>query len=93
MVVGRKLWELGRRHQVLCVTHLPQIASFGDTHFGVAKSEQKGRTLSRVTLLEGDARVGELAQMLGTVSDSTRRSAEDLIETVGAAKREVESLE
>ncbi|MCJ7723682.1 MAG: DNA repair protein RecN, partial [Anaerolineales bacterium] len=55
LVVGQKLWNLGRQHQVFCVTHLPQLASFGDQHWQVKKVIQEGRTLTRVELLKGDA--------------------------------------
>ncbi|MGC9398702.1 MAG: DNA repair protein RecN [Anaerolineae bacterium] len=72
-VVGAKLWRLtvndGRRRQVLCVTHLPQLAGFGDAHFGVRKVLKDGRTITRVERLEGEARLQELAQMLGTPED------------------------
>ena len=64
-VVGEKLWRLARHHQVLCITHLPQLAAFGDQHFRVRKEVVQGRTITRVEPLEGEARVRELAQMLG----------------------------
>ncbi|HZT09289.1 MAG TPA: DNA repair protein RecN [Chloroflexota bacterium] len=64
-VVGEKLWRLGRRHQVLCITHLPQVAAYADAHFGVNKIEVHGRTVTRVARLEGSERVEELAVMLG----------------------------
>jgi DNA repair protein RecN (Recombination protein N) len=63
--VGRSLWLLGRRHQVLCVTHLPQIAAHADAHFRIRKRERNGRTITEVIRLDRDARVGELAEMLG----------------------------
>jgi len=62
--VGRKLRELGASRQVLCVTHLPQIASFAHHHFRVEKIEQNGRTVTRVERLDGRERVTELARML-----------------------------
>ena len=55
----------GRRHQVLCVTHLPQIAAHADAHFRIAKRERDGRTVTEVVRLDGDDRVGELGAMLG----------------------------
>lgn len=64
-VVGEKLWQLARHHQVICVTHLPQIAALGDTHFRVAKVLSDKRTTTQVEPLTGEARVQELAQMLG----------------------------
>jgi DNA repair protein RecN (Recombination protein N) len=63
--VGRSLWLLGRRHQVLCVTHLPQIAAHADAHFRIAKRERDGRTVTDVVRLDRDGRVTELAAMLG----------------------------
>jgi DNA repair protein RecN (Recombination protein N) len=64
-VIGEKLWQLGWKHQVLCVTHLPQLAAFGDFHYRVLKQITDGRTLTQVKLLEGSSRTEELAQMLG----------------------------
>jgi DNA repair protein RecN (Recombination protein N) len=80
-VVGRKLWELSHQgqHQVLCVTHLPQIAGYGDTHYHVTKQVSGARTQTGVQVLAGDGRVEELAQMLGTLSQSTRQSAREIL--------------
>jgi DNA repair protein RecN (Recombination protein N) len=69
--VGRSLWTLARRHQVLCVTHLPQIAAHADAHFQISKHERDGRTVTEVTRLDRDGRIVELAQMLGGIA-STR---------------------
>ena len=77
-VVGRKLWALARNHQVLCVTHLPQIAAFGDDHYRVAKEVRSGRTTTSVDMLESDGRTDELAQMLGTESEATHLSAAEM---------------
>ncbi|MCK6582239.1 MAG: DNA repair protein RecN [Anaerolineales bacterium] len=81
MVVGHKLWNLSRSHQVFCVTHLPQLAVFGDLHYQVQKLVDKGRTLTRVEPLEGEARLLELSQMLGEVGEGTLRSAHELLQT------------
>jgi len=62
--IGRSLWALARRHQVLCVTHLPQIAAHADTHFRIAKREVDGRTITEVARLDPEARAAELAAML-----------------------------
>lgn len=78
VVVGRKLWGLARNHQVLCVTHLPQIAAFGDSHYLVGKDVRGGRTLTSLQNLEAEGRTRELAQMLGTESDATHLSAEEM---------------
>ncbi len=81
MVVGQKLWNLSRTHQVFCVTHLPQLAVFGDQHYQVQKLVDKGRTLTRVETLEGESRLLELSQMLGEVGEGTLRSAHELLQT------------
>jgi DNA repair protein RecN (Recombination protein N) len=80
--IGRNLAELAERHQVLCITHLPQVAAFANVHFRVAKAEQGGRTVSRIERLEGDERVEEIARMAGgeTVSEATRSHARDLLQ-------------
>jgi DNA repair protein RecN (Recombination protein N) len=62
--VGQSLWALARRHQVLCVTHLPQIAAHADVHFQIAKRERDGRTVTEVRRLDREGRIVELAQML-----------------------------
>ncbi len=80
-VVGQKLWHLGREHQVLCITHLPQLAAFGDQHYRVQKIVHNSRTSSEVTLLDGDDRLLELAQMLGEVTEGTLRSAHDILQS------------
>jgi DNA repair protein RecN (Recombination protein N) len=83
-IVGRKLQELSARNQVICVTHLPQIASFGTTHFYVWKEDAAGHTRARIRRLDDhDARVQEIARMLGgeTVSASAVTHARELLET------------
>jgi DNA repair protein RecN (Recombination protein N) len=77
-VVGRKLWGLARNHQVLSVTHLPQIAAYGDSHYLVGKQVRAGRTLTVLERLEAEERTRELAQMLGTETDATHLSAEEM---------------
>lgn len=96
--VGEKLWRLsiagpdgGLAHQVLCVTHLPQLAGFGDAHLRVEKVPLEGRTVTRVTALEGPARVEELAQMLGASGESAYRSAEEILEEARLRKQEAGS--
>jgi DNA repair protein RecN (Recombination protein N) len=80
LVVGYKLWHLGRNHQVFCVTHLPQLAAFGDEHYQVQKLLQANRTLTRVERLDGEPRLLELSQMLGEVGEGTLRSAHELMQ-------------
>jgi DNA repair protein RecN (Recombination protein N) len=79
-IVGRKLWDLARQHQVLCVTHLPQLAAFGEAHLRVQKQLLEGRTVAQVEILTGENRLLELAQMMGEISEGTRRSAQELLE-------------
>lgn len=92
-VVGQKLWSLtaatspsGTGHQVLCVTHLPQLAGFGDAHFKVDKRVVGERTVTTVQQLTEEERVEELASMLGTATTVTRRSAQELLEQVSKVK-------
>ncbi len=73
--VGRSLWILGRRHQVLCVTHLPQIAAHADAHFRIAKRQRDGRTVTEVTRLDRAERVIELGQMLAGADAAVGGSA------------------
>jgi DNA repair protein RecN (Recombination protein N) len=82
-VVGRKLRELAKSHQVICVTHLPQIACYADTHYSVRKEVKGGRTLTRVERLEKEKAVDEIARMLGgvTVTERTTAHAKEMIET------------
>ncbi len=81
-VVGRKLRTLGSAFQVLCITHLPQIAAYADTHFQIAKQVGRGRTTTAVQRLATDGRVEELARMLGgeAISDGIRRSAREMLD-------------
>ena len=81
-VVGQKLWRLANKHQVLCVTHLPQLAAYGAQHFHVEKIVDEGRTITRVRQLTGDTRLEELAQMLGGISAGTMQSAREILATV-----------
>lgn len=78
-VVGRKLWQLGRQHQVLCVTHLPQVAVFGDVHFQVRKDTNAGRTRTRIDRLDDAARLAEVTAMLGIATEAGRRNAAELL--------------
>jgi DNA repair protein RecN (Recombination protein N) len=85
-IVGQKLWTLAQSHQVLCITHLPQLAAFGDRHFKVEKVIRSGRTITVVRPLEGETRNAELAQMLGGESEPNLESARQLLKGATAAK-------
>ncbi len=80
-VVGEKLFELSGRHQVICVTHLPQIASFAPSHFRINKVETDGRIETRISRLDQDERIAEIARMLAgaAVTESAREHARQLI--------------
>jgi DNA repair protein RecN (Recombination protein N) len=78
-VVGEKLWQLARQHQVFVVTHLPQLAAFGDQHYRVGKQVQDGRTITQVEKLSDANRLEELAQMLGNLSDANRKAAQEAL--------------
>ncbi|MBT8525336.1 DNA repair protein RecN [Polynucleobacter paneuropaeus] len=80
--VGKLLRQLGESHQILCVTHLPQVAAQGNQHFKVIKSQSGDKTLSQLNVLSRNERVEEIARMLGgaTITDTTRRHARELLE-------------
>jgi DNA repair protein RecN (Recombination protein N) len=78
--IGKKLQKLGQNHQVLCVTHLPQLAAYGNQHFRVQKTFENNRTRTHAKALSKDERIQELAQMMGTVSEGTLTSAKELIQ-------------
>lgn len=82
-VVGNLLRELGQRHQVLCVTHLPQVAARGQHHFQVSKHQSKGTTESTIARLDANLRIEEVARMLGgiKITPTTRKHAQELLES------------
>jgi|SRR5579863_3551432 len=79
--VGRRLRQLARSHQVLCVTHLPQIASLAERHFSVRKRHHQGRMRTEVALLSGEERIEEIARMLGgqRLTATTRQHASEML--------------
>jgi DNA repair protein RecN (Recombination protein N) len=87
--VGRKLQAVSRVSQILCVTHLPQVAAFADHHHRVLKREVDGRTLTAMERLDGDERVQEMARMLGgaTVTEQTLLHAKELISSSAVSQR------
>lgn len=87
-VVGEKLWSLSANHQVMVVTHLAQLASYGDRHYHVRKQVKGERTSTIVTALEEDTRVMELAEMLGTQGESGKLSAQGILAEAEEFKRE-----
>jgi DNA repair protein RecN (Recombination protein N) len=81
-VVGEKLWRLAREHQVLCITHLAQLAGYGERHFKVEKVIQDGRTTTALKPVIGDARLVELANMMGELTEGTLQSANEILQNV-----------
>lgn len=84
--VGEKLWALSATHQVLCITHLPQLAAFGDQHVKVEKEVRSGRTITTVRSLGDAERVTEMATMIGGVTDSNMESALAFLDGAQAEK-------
>jgi DNA repair protein RecN (Recombination protein N) len=77
--VGAKMRQIATKRQVLCISHLPQVAAAADAHFVVSKQVKAGRTISEITLLDKKSRVTELARMLGGQTDAARKHAEALL--------------
>ena len=86
-VVGEALRRLAKRHQVICITHLPQVAAFADAHFVVSKRSDGTSTASEVAQIEGADRERELAMMLGGETEANLAAARELTQTVGAPSR------
>jgi DNA repair protein RecN (Recombination protein N) len=87
-VIGHKLWSLAHDHQVLVVTHLPQLAGFADAHFRVEKHIRGERTVTQVAPLRYETRVDELTAMLGAEAGSARQNAEEILRYVEQIKRQ-----
>lgn len=86
-VVGEKLFNLGLSHQVFCVTHLPQLAAFGNQHYKVEKVQKDGRTTTIVRQLAQDERLTEIASMFGELSEGTITSARELLVAANAGNQ------
>jgi len=78
--VGEKMRRIAQKRQVLCITHLPQVAAQAAAHFVATKRVEEGRTICEITLVEGEGRVTELARMLGGQSEAARKHARALLE-------------
>ncbi len=85
-LVGASLARLAERHQVLCITHLPQVAAFAKSHFIVTKQTDGERTWSEVQAVSGEERLAELAAMLGGVTPATLATAQELLSGVSAVR-------
>ncbi len=86
-IVGRKLKEVSASHQVICITHLPQIACYGDNHLHVAKKVASGRTITVVNKLNAEQKIEEISRMLGGVdlTEMTRKHAQEMLENASAS--------
>ena len=84
-IVGRKLKSISKFHQVICITHLPQIAKFADTHYSISKMFKEGRTVTSVKTLDKEERVGEIARMLAgaEITTAVKEHAREMIEHAG----------
>lgn len=88
-VIGRKLADVARHHQVICITHLAQIAVYADRHYRVSKAVEGERTKSRIDLLDEKERLEEIARMVGglTITSSHRKAAKEMLQVARAAVR------
>jgi DNA repair protein RecN (Recombination protein N) len=77
--IGEKMQQIAKQRQVLCITHLPQVAATASAHYVATKQVKGGRTISEITLLEPEARVTELARMLGGQTQAARKHAESML--------------
>lgn len=93
--VAQELAAVGQRHQVLCITHLPQIAAAADTHYNVGKRVEAGRTLTELAVLDRAGRIQELSRMMGAAADSdiAREHAEELLRDCGTPPRHARQTE
>ena len=89
-VIGRKLWNLSRTHQVTCVTHLPQIAAFADSHYSVTKASAGDRTVSNIRSLNDEERLNELAEMVSgpNITESALSTARELMQRAEGWKKD-----
>ena len=87
-VVGKKLFEISRYYQTICITHLPQIACYGDTHYSISKKLVDSRAKTRVKVLDPKDRVAEIARMLGgtEITSKTRTLAQEMIDATKSAR-------
>lgn len=90
LVVAKKIARLSKNHQILAITHLPQLASMADTHFLIAKKTENGRTHTEVTLMDKNMRLGEIARLAGgNETELALRRAEEIISEADAFKKSI----
>ena len=88
--VSEKLNDIGKNHQVICITHLPQIAAMADSHYKIEKTVKGGRTVTEVTKLTADEEIEELARLLGgaAITQAVRKNAGEMKELAKKRKRQ-----
>ncbi|MFC1952847.1 DNA repair protein RecN [Chloroflexota bacterium] len=93
-IIGKKLWTLSRNHQIICVTHLPQIAAFADTHYNVGKESAGNRTISIIKELHGEERLNELAVMVGgpRITSNSLNTARELLQKADSLKNSLPGI-
>lgn len=92
--VGEKIYEVSTKHQVICITHLPQIASLSDTHYFVSKEEKEGKTISKIRTLNNEEKAKEIALMVGgaIITDVTLQNSKEMIRLADKIKENVKKL-
>ncbi|MBL4931006.1 DNA repair protein RecN [Clostridium paridis] len=90
--VGEKIYEISNRHQVLCITHLPQIACLSDSHYYITKEEKMGKTYSNIKILSKDEKINEIAKMIGgaEITKVTIEHSKEIIKMADALKDKME---
>jgi len=80
-IVGKKLKDISENHQILCITHLPQIAAYSDNHYMIFKENTEERTITKVVPLDEQGKINEIARLLGgmNITDTTLKNAKELI--------------
>lgn len=93
--VGEKIFEISTKHQVICITHLPQIACLSDTHYFVSKEEREGKTLSKIKILSEEEKAKEIALMVGgaRITDVTLENSKEMIKLANVIKENIKILE
>lgn len=93
--VGEKIFEISTKHQVICITHLPQIACLSDTHYFVSKEEREGKTLSKIKILSEEEKAKEIALMVGgaRITDVTLENSKEMIKLANVIKENIKRLE
>ena len=92
--VGEKMYEVSLKHQVLCITHLPQIAALSDNHYFVSKHVLEGKTFTGIRMLTREDKIREIAKMVGgdEISDVTIENASEMVKFAEIKKKEMKNI-